>query len=91
MNRHMFRLAPQLNGSISWGRDPVGDTALIGYRLCRCDMAGALHFEGLNIHPKHSRRDVAIALRAARHGLRDRVDFMQVTVEAGADEPTNSV
>lgn len=79
MSRPVVRRAPKRNGGFSWGRYPMGHSGVITYRLFRRDLAGALHFEGLNFLTKDSRRDVAIALRAACHRLRDRVDAIDLT------------
>lgn len=78
MIRNLTRRAPKRNGGFSWGRYPMGDTGVVAYRLFRRDLAGALHYEGLDFYPKDSRRDVAIALRAACHRLRDRVDELDL-------------
>ncbi|OEZ02280.1 MULTISPECIES: hypothetical protein [Stenotrophomonas] len=78
MSRPFVRRAPKRNGGFSWGRYPMGDTGVIAYRLFRRDLGGALHFEGLNFYSQDSRSDVAIALRAACHRLRDRVDALDL-------------
>jgi len=49
----------------------MGDTGVIAYRLFR---RAPVHFDGLDFRPQDSRRDVALALRATCHRLRDRVD-----------------
>lgn len=71
MSRHPgVRRSPTKNTDFSWGRFPMGPSGIVVHRLFRRDHAGALHFIGLNFY----RRDIAIALRAACHRLRDQVD-----------------
>lgn len=63
----------------------MGDTGVIAYRLFRRDLSGAVHFEGLHFHPQDNRRDVMLALRAACHRLRGRVDDLDLaSLEAAA-------
>ncbi|WP_367346494.1 hypothetical protein [Stenotrophomonas bentonitica] len=78
MSRPVQRRAPKRNGGFSWGRYPMGDTGVIAYRLFRRDLSGALHFEGLNFYPKDTREEIALAVRAACHQLRDRVDTIDL-------------
>jgi len=78
MTRPIPRRAPKRNGGFSWGRYPMGDSGVIAYRLFRRDLTGAVHFEGLDFYPQDKRRDVALALRAACHRLRDRVDELDL-------------
>lgn len=73
MNRSAVRRSPKKLGGFSWGRFPVGDTGVVAYRLFRRDHAGALHFVALNFYRRDTRRDMATALRAACHRLRDQV------------------
>jgi len=74
MSRPVTRRAPKRNGGFSWGRYPMGDTGITAYRLFRRDHTGAIHIENLHFYPQDQRRDIALALRAACHRLRDRVD-----------------
>ncbi len=75
MSRHLVvRRSPTKNTGFSWGRFPMGPSGIVVYRLFRRDHAGALHFIGLNFYRHDSRSDMAIALRAACHRLRDQVD-----------------
>ncbi|RLK53408.1 hypothetical protein BCL79_2714 [Stenotrophomonas rhizophila] len=75
MSRHpAVRRSPTKNTGFSWGRFPMGPSGIVVYRLFRRDHAGALHFLGLNFYRHDTRRDMAIALRAACHRLRDQVD-----------------
>lgn len=74
MNRHLTRRAPTKNGGFSWGRFPMGLSGNVAYRLFRRDLSGAIHIECLHFLHRDSRRDISIALRAACHRLRDRVD-----------------
>jgi len=52
----------------------MGPSGIVVYRLFRRDHSGAVHFLGLNFYRHDSRSDMAIALRAACHRLRDQVD-----------------
>jgi hypothetical protein len=52
----------------------MGPSGITVYRLFRRDHACALHFLELNFYRHDTRRDMAIALRAACHRLRDQVD-----------------
>lgn len=74
MTRPLTRRAPKKQGGFSWGRFPDKPSGLVMYRLFRRDHTGAVHLHGLNFNPRDSRREIALALRAARHSLRDRVD-----------------
>lgn len=74
MSRSVTRRAPKSNGGFSWGRFLDKPSGIVMYRLFRRDHNGALHFIGLNFSRHDSRRDMAIALRAACHRLRNRVD-----------------
>lgn len=74
MSRHLARRAPARNGGFSWGRFPVADRGVVAYRLFRRDHRGALHTSILHFYPRDHRREIALALRAACHRLRDRVD-----------------
>lgn len=74
MSRPVTRRAQKKNGGFSWGRFPMGDTGITAYRLFRRDLTGAVHIENLHFYPQDQRRAVALALRAACHRLRDRVD-----------------
>lgn len=78
MSRPVTRRAPKRNGGFSWGRFPMGDTGIVCYRLFRRDLTGAIHIENLHFYPQDQRRDVALALRDARHRLRDRVDAIDL-------------
>jgi len=73
MSRSVARRSPKKLGGFSWGRFPMGPAGAIVYRLFRRDHAGALHFVALNFYRRDARRDMAIALRAARHRLRNQV------------------
>lgn len=74
MNRSVTRRSPKKLGGFSWGRFPMGSTGAIAYRLFRRDHRGALHTSILHFYPRDQRRELALALRAACHRLRDRVD-----------------
>lgn len=74
MSRPTTRRPPKKNGGSAWGRFPLGDTAITAYRLFRRDHTGAIHTHSLHSYPHDQRRDIALALREARHCLRDRVD-----------------
>lgn len=52
----------------------MGASGIVVYRLFRSDHSRAVYFLGLNFYRHYSRRDMAIALRAACHRLRDQVD-----------------
>jgi len=73
MNPSVARRAPKKQGGFSWGRFPMGLSGIVVYRLFHRDDKGAVHFVGLNFYRRATRRDMAIALRAARNGLRDQV------------------
>lgn len=74
MSRPVTRRPPKRNGGFSWGRFPDKPLGIVMYRLFRRDHTGAVHFIGLNFYRNDTRRDMAIALRAACHRLRDQVD-----------------
>lgn len=74
MNQDISRRPPRKLGGFSWGRFPASDTDIVAYRLFRRDNTGATHVENLHFHLRDQRRQVALALRAACHRLRDRVD-----------------
>lgn len=74
MSRPITRRAPKRNGGFSWGRFPMGDTGITAYGLFRRDLTGAVRIENLHFYPQDQRCAVALALRAACHRLRDRVD-----------------
>jgi len=73
MSRSVTRRAPKSNGGFSWGRFLDKPSGIVMYRLFRRDQTGALHLLGLNFYRHDARRDIALALRAACHRLRDRV------------------
>lgn len=54
------------------------------YRLFRRDDSGAVQFLGLNFRRCETRREMAIALRAACHRLRDLVDEIDLVAMAVA-------
>ncbi len=75
MSRHpVTRRSPTKNTGFSWGRFPMGASGIVVYRLFRRDHRGAVHFVGLNFYRHDQRSAIAMALRAACHRLRDRVD-----------------
>ena len=74
MSRPMTRRAPTKTTGFTWGRFPMGNTGIVCYRLFRRDLAGAVHIEAMHFFPRDQRAAVALALREACHGLRDRVD-----------------
>lgn len=78
MSRQTTRRPPKKNGGFSWGRFPMGDTGITAYRLFRRDHTGTIHTQILNFYPQDKRRDIALALRDARHRLRDRVDAIDL-------------
>ncbi|WP_282259601.1 hypothetical protein [Stenotrophomonas sp. PS02301] len=76
--RPVVRRSPTKNTGFSWGRFRMGPPGIIVYRLFRRDHAGALHFIGLNFYRRDTPRDMAIALRASCHRLRDQVDWIDL-------------
>lgn len=78
MSRPITRKAPRKDGRFSWARIPMGATGIVVYRLFRRDEVGALHTEGLHFYSHDKRREIAMALRAACHRLRDRVDTLDL-------------
>lgn len=51
----------------------MGLSGIVVYRLFLRDHVGAVHFVGLNFYRRDTRRDMAFALRAACHRLREQV------------------
>lgn len=83
MNRHLTRRPPKKQHGFSWGRFPLGDTGLVSYRLFRRDHAGAVHMIPLVLVPGASRGVFAAQLRTACHGLRDKVDEIDLRLKWG--------
>jgi hypothetical protein len=84
MSHPVTRRAPKRNGGFSWGRFPDRPSGIVMYRLFRRDHNGAVHFIGLNFYRHDTRRDMAIALRAACHRLRDQVDDIDLVAMGAA-------
>jgi len=84
MSRSMARRSPKKQGGFSWGRFPMGLSGIVVYRIFLRDHTGAVHFVGLNFYRRDTRRDMAIALRAACHRLRDQVNEIDLAAMGGA-------
>lgn len=76
MARHHERRAPRKNNGFSWGRVPL--RGCVDYRLFRRDHTGALHMIRHAFDHRASRSEIAAAINAARHQLRDQVDTIDL-------------
>lgn len=76
LGRHMVRRAPKKTRGFAWTRI-VSDHS-VTYRLTRGDANGCLHAEQRMFAAESDRRDIARAINAARHRLRDTVDELSL-------------
>lgn len=76
--KQMRHKRPNPHSRFSWGR-VLGDNGSVTYRLFRRDIRGALHVEMKRFSPDDfERADIALALNAMRHVLRNRVDELDL-------------